>query len=124
MSTEEEKQLDKKQYITYEIIVSSFLFSLIEDGVGINMTNSECKEDLVKRLKARGGHAQLIMFLTGISRAVKSTCVTIAQCFYYEFFRAVGVAWDESKFLFMATAGSTAGLFGGREIHNAVFLNG
>ena len=92
VSIKEGKQLDKKQYIAYEIIASSFLLSLIEDGIGIDATDSECKEELVKRLKARGGYAQLIMFLTGFSRAGKSTCVTIAQRFCYEFCRAVGVA--------------------------------
>ena len=40
VSIEEGKQLDKKQYITYEIIASSFLLSLIEDGVGIDETHS------------------------------------------------------------------------------------
>ena len=120
VSIEEGKQLDKKQYIAYEIIAFSFLLSLIEDGVGIDATDSECKEELVKRLKARGGHAQLIMFLTGFSGAGKSTCVAIAQRFCYEFCRAVDVAWDNSMFLFTATTGSAAGLLAGRTIHDAI----
>ena len=124
MSIEEGKQLDKKQYIAYEIIASSFLLSLIEDGVGIEETHSECKDELIKRLKARGCHPQLIMFLTVFSRARKSTCVTIAQRFCYEFCRSVGVGWDDNTFLFTATTGSAASLFGGRTIHDAAFLIG
>ena len=120
VSIEEGKQLDKKQYIAYEIIASSFLLSLIEDGVGIEETHSECKDELIKRLKARGGHPQLIMFLTGFSGAGKSTCVAIAQRFCYEFCRAVDVAWDNSMFLFTATTGSAAGLLAGRTIHDAI----
>ena len=116
--------MDKKQYIAYEIIASSFLLSLIEDGIGIDETDSEGKEELIKRLKARGGHAQLIIFLTGFAGAGKSTCVTIAQRFCYEFCRSVGVGWDDNTFLFTATTGSAAGLFGGRTIHDAAFLNG
>ena len=35
VSLEEGKQLDKKQFIAYEIIACSFLLSLVEDGVGV-----------------------------------------------------------------------------------------
>ena len=41
VSIEEGKLLDKKQYIAYEIIASSFLLSLIEDGAAIDATDSE-----------------------------------------------------------------------------------
>ena len=88
------------------------------------MIDSEYRNELVKRLIDRGGQAQLVMFLTGFAGAGKSTCVKIAQSFCYEFCRAVAAAWDDNTFLFTATAGSAAELFGGRTIHDAAFLSG
>ena len=124
VSLEEGKQLDKKQFIAYEIIACSFLLSLVEDGVGFDMIDSEHRNEVIKRLKDRGGQGQLIMFLTGFAGAGKSTCIKIAQRFCYEFCRAVGAAWDDNTFLFTATTGSAAGIFGGRTIHDAAFLSG
>ncbi|KAL7493251.1 hypothetical protein ACHAWT_002307 [Skeletonema menzelii] len=64
------------------------------------------------------------MFLTGFAGAGKSTCVTIAQRFCFEFCRAVSIPWNNDTFLFTATTGAAASLFNGRTIHDAAFLNG
>ncbi|KAL7451888.1 hypothetical protein ACHAWC_005630, partial [Mediolabrus comicus] len=53
------------------------------------------------------------MFLTGFAGAGKSTCVTIAERFCFEFCRAVSIPWNDDTFLFTATTGAAASLFGG-----------
>ena len=88
------------------------------------MIDSEHRNEVVKRLKDYNDQAQLVMFFTGFSGARKSPCVKIAQRFCYEFCGAVAAAWDDNTFLFTATTGSAAGLFGGRTIHDAAFLSG
>lgn len=129
IAQKEGKTLDKKQYIAYEIIACSFLLRQIEESAyqsssALNYMTNEQKENLIKRLKARGGHEQLIMFLTGFAGAGKSTCVKIAQRFCFEFCRAVSIPWNDNTFLFTATTGSAASLFDGQTIHDAAFLNG
>ena len=64
------------------------------------------------------------MFLTGFAGAGKSTCVKISQRFCYEFCRAVSIPWNSDTFLFTATTGLAASLFGGQTIHDAAFLSG
>jgi hypothetical protein len=73
----ENLKLDEKQYIAYEIIACTFLLGLVHDGNDPTTTlysglvqTMECSsnskiENIVRRLKARGGQRQLIMFLTG-----------------------------------------------------------
>ena len=65
VSIGEGEQLDKKQYIAYEIVACSSLLYLVKDGVDIDIFNSEYKDKLIKRLTADGGHVQLNIFLTG-----------------------------------------------------------
>ena len=75
-------------------------------GTTFQDTSSEQTTELVKRLKARGGQEQLILFLPGFAGAGKSTCLKIAQRFCFEFCRAVSIEWDDNTFLFTATTGS------------------
>ena len=129
IAQQEGKQLDEKQYAAYESIACSFLLSLIQDSDNepsspfYGMSNDQ-KEPLIQRLEARGGHTQLVMFLTGFAGAGKSTCVKIAQRFCFEFCNAVSIPWSDNTFLFTATTGSAASLFDGQTIHDAAYLNG
>ena len=131
----EKRKLDEKQYIAYEMIASTFLLGLVRDGndptttlySGLTQTmrgnDSMTINDIVQRLKARGGQSQLIMFLTGPAGSGKSTAVKVAQQFCYDFCLAVGVMWSNTTFLFTAYTGAAASLFGGVTISSAAFLN-
>ena len=89
----ENLKLDEKQYIAYEIIACTFLLGLVHDGNDPTTTlysglvqTMECFsnraiENIVRRLKARGGQRRLIMFLIGPAGSGKSTAVTVAQQF-------------------------------------------
>ena len=98
MAKLEKTQLNEKQYIAYEIIACTFLLGLVKDGNSPKTTlysslqqsmgcpNTTDMEDLVNRLKARGGQDQLLMFLTGPSAGSgKSTAVMVAQHFVLNF---------------------------------------
>ncbi len=80
-------------------------------------------EDIVKRLKARGGWEQTLMFLMGPAGSGKSTPVMVAQHFCYQFSLAVGVMWSDTTFLFTAYTRSAASLFGSVTILKAAFIN-
>jgi hypothetical protein len=96
-------QLDEKQYISYEMIACTFLLGLVKNGRdphtilgaylqkslgGPTTTNIQ---DIVKRLKARGGQDQMLMFLTGPVGSGKSSVLMVAQQFCYKFCLSVGV---------------------------------
>jgi hypothetical protein len=51
--------------------------------------------EIVKSLRARGGKEQLVMFLTGPAGSGKSTAMSVAEQFCYEFCVVVGVMWCE-----------------------------
>ena len=131
----EKTQLDEKQYIAYEMIACTFLLGLVNDGSNKNKklgaylqqtmevaTTADAK-DVIKKLKARGGRDQLLMFLTGPAGSGKSTSMKVAQQFCYEFCIAVGIMWSDKTFIFTAYTGSAASLFGGVTISKAAFLN-
>ena len=131
----EKTQLDEKQYIAYEIIACTFLLGFVKDGNNPKTTlysslqqsmgcpNTIDIEDLVNRLKARGGQDQLLMFLTGPAGSSKSTAVMVARQFCFEFCMAVGDMWSVITFLFTAYTGLAASLFGGVTISKAAFIN-
>ncbi len=79
--------------------------------------------DVIKKLRARGGQDQLLIFLTGRAGLGKNTAMKIAQQFCYEFCIAVGIMWSDKTFIFTAYTGSAASLFVGVTILIAVFLN-
>ena len=129
------KQLDMKQYIAYEIICCSFLLQLILEGgdggtrIGnflnatLNCPNTTLRDELIKKLKARGGEEQLIMLLSGAAGCGKSTSLQLAQQYCHKFCMAVAVAFNDITFYFTSTTGSSAALFGGMTIHSAAHLN-
>lgn len=119
--------LDEKQYAAYEIISCSFLLNLIDESMCVGRLTEVNEQDLSNlrsRLIGRGGREQLIMFLCGFAGAGKSSCVNTAQRFCFEFCRSASIPWNTNSFLFTATTGSAAALFGGQTIHDAAFLEG
>jgi hypothetical protein len=130
----EKTQLDEKQYIAYEVISCTFLLGLVYDGQDSNtklgaylqktMETAYIADsnDLIAKLKARGGRDQLLMFLTSPAGSRKSTAMKVAQQFCYEFCISVGIMWSDKTFLFTAYTGSAASLFGGVTISKAAFL--
>jgi hypothetical protein len=103
VARQEKMQLDERQYIAYEMIACTFLLGLVKDGNDSNTTlftslqktvgGESSKEitDIVKRLEARGGQEQLLLFLTGPAGSGKSTAMSVAEQFCYELCVAIGV---------------------------------
>jgi hypothetical protein len=103
----EKTQLDEKQYIAYEMIACTFLLGLVNDERDKNtklgaylqqtmkITSTADGNDTIKKLKARGGRDQLLMFLTGPAGSRKSTAMKVAKQFCYEFCIAVGIMWSD-----------------------------
>ena len=111
VAREEGIVLDEKQYIMYEVLVCKCLLDLIDkkklDGESalaqklsreLDTTRSENMDEVTKILKARGGREQLIMFVTGLAGAGKSTAINVARRFCFEFCKAVSVMWKENTF--------------------------
>jgi hypothetical protein len=135
---EENKRLDEKQYIMYEVIACSFLLGLLRDS-DCNDSESLALQNLLRgaagqgviddtkaledALKAKGGREKLIMFVTGFAGAGKSTAIKVAQKFCYEFCRAASIMWNDNTFLFTAYTGSAAAAFGGQTTVAATYLS-
>ncbi len=85
------------------MIACTFLFGLVRDGNDSNTTSFTCLQktmggessqeiaDIVRKLEARGGQEQLLLFLTGPAGSGKSTAMRVAEQFCYEYCMAVGV---------------------------------
>ncbi len=132
----EKMQLDKKQYIAYEMIACTFLLDLVKDRNDSSTTlftslqktiggnpSSEIIKDIVDKLQARGEQEQLIMFLTGPAGSGKSTVVRVADQFCYEFCLTVGIKWSDTTFLIIAYTGAAVSLIGGTTISKTAYLN-
>ncbi len=106
----EKKQLEKKQYIAYELIACTFFLGMVNDAQNphtnlgaylqqsLRGSTTADIEDTVKMLKARGGRKQMLMFLMGPAGSGKSTVVMVAQQFCYELCLAMGVMWSDTTF--------------------------
>jgi hypothetical protein len=117
------------------MIACTFLLGLVRDGrdpqtnLGAYLQQSLGEptitdiQDIVTRLKAKGGQEQMLMFLTGPAGSGKSSVLMVAQQFCYKFCLSLGVMWSDKTFLFTAYTGSTASLFGGVAISKAAFIN-
>jgi hypothetical protein len=131
------------QYTAYEIICSSFMLSMVNEGWEgdgastdfimnhedkINLEMENINDKIIRNLKKIGAKDQLIMFITtgsstGPTGAGKSTVITVAQRFCSEFSKSLGVASIDNIFLFTAKmTGCAASLFGGMTIHSAAHL--
>jgi len=126
--------LDSIQYTAYETICSSFLLeiigtewkkqvSVLDDESVDSKKLRETHQFTVENLKKLGAKDQLIMFITGPAGAGKSTSISIAEKYCYEFCKAVGIAWKDETFLFTAMTGVAAALFGGLTLHSVVYFN-
>jgi hypothetical protein len=85
------------------MIACTFLLGLVSDGHDKNtklgtylqqtmeIAPTADANDIIAKLKARGGRDHLLMFLTGPAGSGKSTAMKIAQQFCYEFCIAVGI---------------------------------
>ena len=100
--------LDKKQYMMYEILVCTFLLNLLcnEDSGNVHGLNTLVDEallrekrtettQLVTSLTQRGGREQLIMFVTGMAGAGKSTGIKVAQKYCFDFCRRASIMWGD-----------------------------
>jgi hypothetical protein len=128
-------QLDEKQYIAYEMIACTFLLGLVKDGHDSNTTLftslQEILEDnpsaeivdIVKRLKARGGQEQLLIFLTQPAGSGTSTAMGVVEQFCYECCVDIGFMWCDRTFLFTAHRESAASLIGRVTISKAAYIN-
>ena len=128
-------QMDEKQYVAYEVLCCTFLLDLIkeandpdsdlcsrlQEAISAGVSNGTI-EELVEELKVRGGHDQLIMFLSGPAGAGKSTANKVAWRFCFEFCHAVGTLWNDATFLFTAYTGAAAMAVGGLTICKAAFI--
>jgi hypothetical protein len=126
--------LDNIQYTAYQIICASFLLealqtewkkqkSLIESQHEHYMDEiAHAKDKTISCLKDMGAKEQLIMFITGPAGAGKSTAISIAQKYCFEFSKAIGMAWQDETFLFTAMTGVAAALFGGLTLHSVAHL--
>ncbi len=110
MAKLEKTQLDEKQYIAYEMIACTFLLGLVNDGRDKNIilgaylqqtteiTSTADGNDTIKKLKARGGRDQLLMFLTGPAGLGNSTAMKVAHQLCYEFCIAVDIMWSDKTY--------------------------
>ncbi len=117
------------------MIACTFLLGLVIDGHDKNtklgvylqqtmeIASTADANDIIEKLKARGGNDQLLMFLTGPAGLGKSTAIKLAQQFCYEFCIAVGIMWSDKTFIFTVYTGSAVSLFGGVTISKAAFVN-
>ncbi len=64
----------------------------------MEITSTADGNDPIKKLNARGGRDQLLMFLTGPAGSGKSTAMKVAQQFCYEFCIAVGIMWSDKTY--------------------------
>ena len=95
------------------------MLGLINDGYGKGIQLSESldlwledcshkKKDLIKEVHGRDREETLRLFLSGPAGAGESTAVKVAQRFFFEVSREVGVLWTDSTFQFTAYTGSAA----------------
>ena len=127
-------EMDEEQFVAYEVLCCTFLLYLIKEANDPDSdlcsrlqeaisasADSKTIEDLIKELNIRGGHDQLLMFLSGPAGAGKSTATKVAWQFCFEFCYAVGTAWNDATFLFTAYTGAAAMGVGGLTICKAAF---
>ena len=128
-------QMDKKQYITYEVVCCSFLLGIVGEGhdkdsklwsqLGRTFTEQQDNLDmalLIEQLKVHGAQDQLLMFLTGPVGAGKSTAMKVAKRFCFEFCFSLGVTWSEWTIVFTAYTGSVAMVIGGYTICKSAYI--
>ena len=120
----------------YEVLACTFLLDLVcnhsIDGNFIlkkqirntlGMSQQHDMHRLIEALEEKGGRKQLMMFITRLAGAGKSTGISVAQRFCFEFCKAASIMWKDNTFLFTAYTGSAAAAFGGLTTSAATFLS-
>ena len=67
----------------------------------------------------------MLLFLTRLAGAGKTTAIKAAKQFCYEFCSSCNIMWTDTSFFYTACTGSAAYAFGGRTIVKAsrMFMN-
>jgi len=99
------------------------MYSQLKEAI-TKSDNDHMIEELVKQLKVRGGHDQLIMLLTGPGGIVMITAAKVACRFYFELCHDVGTLWNNATFLFTAYTGplQSAMAANGLTIYKAAYI--
>ena len=78
---------------------------------------------LIEALEEKGGRTQPMVCVTGMAGAGKSTGISVAQRFCFEFCKATSIMWNDNTFLFTAYMRSAAAAFGGLTTSASTFLS-
>ena len=126
LATQDGKVLDKKQYITYEMVCCTFLLELLNEAldptssvhrqmaVAISLGNIlELIDNLKEHLLARGGMDQMLLFLTKPVGVDKTTAIKASERFCFEFCLSCNIMWTDTSFFYTAYTGSAASTFRG-----------
>ena len=105
----------------HNIDVSAALERHVRNTLGIG--RQQDMHRLIEALEEKGGRKQLMMFVTGLAGAGKSTGIGVAQQFCFEFCKAASIMWKDNMFLFTAYTGSAAAAFGGLTTPAATLLS-
>ena len=76
-------------------------------------------DTLKEQLMACGGIDQMLLFLTGVAGAGKTTAIKAAEQFYHEFYSLSKIMWTNTTFFYTVNTGSAASAFGGQTIVKA-----
>lgn len=119
--------LDKKQTIAFEVIVSTYILQCLKANINLTFGNNKLAMDTYKKLSARllklGAKWQLLMFMTGPGGGGKSFVIHAVLQYCKAFSIAAGVNFDSNTFLVTACSNSAAFLINGKTIHSMCHLN-
>ena len=71
-------------------------------------------DTLKEPLMACGGIDQMLLFLTGVAGAGKTTAIKAAEQIYYEFCSLCNIMWTDTTFFYTVNTGLAASAFGGK----------
>jgi len=116
--------LDPKQAAAFNIICSSFMLTFLNDPTLTQFGSPEEKKQATEILQERGGHASLIMHLTGSGGSGKSFVLNATRSFCRNFCKIIGQPFDDSVFIVSATTNTAAAQVQGDTIHSLAGLRG
>ncbi len=113
--------LDENLYITYEMVCCTFLLGLFNnlpcqftDKLVLLFPWMITSKWLItsKNIMANVGMDQMLIFLTGLAGAGKTTAIKAAEWFCFEFCSSCDIMWTDTLFFYTAYIGSAASAFG------------
>ena len=120
------KLLDKKQFITFEMICCTFLLQFVNEAldpsssiykhIGIAASHddhSKFIDDVKEQLLTCEGMYQSLLFLMGPAGAGKTTVIRAAEQFCYELCSSCNILRLDTSFFYKAYTRSAAPAFGG-----------